>query len=314
MPLVNVLIVTYNQEKYISQAIESVLTQKTNFSFTIILSDDCSVDSTSEICREYAKKYHSKIVYNRNIENLGLVRNYKIAFDLCDAKYIAILEGDDYWIDEYKLQKQVDILESDNDIGLVHTNCNRLYEDESINIKNNKKPSFPKSGNVFEELLKRNFITSITTCFRRKLIQNTIQFDLFYTEGFLTIDYPIWLEISKVSDIFYLNQVTANYRILKNSISNNSIFEKRIEYQNNIKNIKINFIEKYEPNRSVAKKLEKEFLMINFKTSLIYCEKKSAIEYLSKLIEMNKLYLIIYPLIQNKNIFKIICRFVNFCA
>ena len=109
--LVSVYITTYYHEAYIAQAIESVLCQKTDFSYEIVISDDASQDGTQAIVRQYAEKYDN-IRYVFNEENLGLTKNVFQAKALCRGKYMVQLSGDDYWIDERKLQKQVDFLEA----------------------------------------------------------------------------------------------------------------------------------------------------------------------------------------------------------
>ncbi|SDP35887.1 glycosyltransferase [Selenomonas ruminantium] len=109
---VSVILTTYNQEKYIGKAVESILAQKVDFPIEILIGEDCSTDGTAEVLRGYEKKYPGKFRIFYREKNLGANRNtYEL--DLCaKGKYIAGLEGDDYWSDPYKLQKQVDFLES----------------------------------------------------------------------------------------------------------------------------------------------------------------------------------------------------------
>jgi glycosyltransferase involved in cell wall biosynthesis len=112
LPLVSVCIITYNHEKYIRQCLEGVLMQKTSFSFEIVIGEDCSTDNTRAVIREFEARYPGiiKAVYQE--KNVGGARNgYEFCFPLLTAKYIAICEGDDYWTDPDKLQKQVDFLE-----------------------------------------------------------------------------------------------------------------------------------------------------------------------------------------------------------
>ena len=109
--LVSVYITTYYHEAYIAQAIESVLCQKTNFPYEIVISDDALQDGTQPIVREYAEQ-HDNIRYVFNPRNQGLTKNVFQAKALCRGKYMVQLSGDDYWIDERKLQKQVDFLEA----------------------------------------------------------------------------------------------------------------------------------------------------------------------------------------------------------
>ena len=113
-PLVAVYMITYNHENYIAQAIDSVLTQKTTFPIKIFIGEDCSTDRTAAICLKYKEKNPGKIEVTFNKQNIGPKNNAKQIFQACfvsGAKYIAMLEGDDYWTDPNKLQLQADFLE-----------------------------------------------------------------------------------------------------------------------------------------------------------------------------------------------------------
>lgn len=121
-PLVSVYMTTYYHEAYVKQAIESVLVQKTTFPFEIVISDDCSGDKTPEILMDYASKYEN-IKVNLNDRNLGLTANMYLSKSLCKGRYICDLSGDDYWIDELKLQKQFDFLENNPEYYSV---CTRI--------------------------------------------------------------------------------------------------------------------------------------------------------------------------------------------
>ena len=121
-PLVTVLITTYNQENYIGQAIDSVLAQKTDFPFEIYISEDCGTDRTREILQEYAAKYPDIIRLNLRSENVGISRNWYQGLCAARGEFVCTLEGDDWWLDEYKLQKQVDFLRSHPDyLAVSHT-------------------------------------------------------------------------------------------------------------------------------------------------------------------------------------------------
>ena len=113
---VTVICITYNHEKFIAQALDSFLMQKTNFKFKVFVGEDCGPDNTAAIVREYAEKYPDIIIPFIREHNMGAQRNL---IDLCQratSPYIAFCEGDDYWIDEYKLQKQFDYMEEHKNI------------------------------------------------------------------------------------------------------------------------------------------------------------------------------------------------------
>lgn len=119
--LISITLITFNQEKYIARAIESVLSQKTEYNYELIVYDDCSSDSTFSICERYYNANKDKIKLYKNEHNVGATRNQLNACKKCSGKYICHLEGDDYWIDEYKLQKQCDFLENHSEyIGVSH--------------------------------------------------------------------------------------------------------------------------------------------------------------------------------------------------
>ena len=131
-PIVTILMPAYNHEKYISQAIESVLAQKTNYPYELLIHDDCSTDTTLTIAQNYATKFSDKIKIFTEEENQGLLKSYKRLIEQSNRKYLAILESDDYWLDENKLQIQIDFLESNSDYGIVAGDIISIDENGNI--------------------------------------------------------------------------------------------------------------------------------------------------------------------------------------
>lgn len=134
----SVVIISYAQEKYISEAIESVLSQKVNFKYELLLADDCSPDNTKKIIKEYEKKYPDIIRVLDRPKNLGGANNYYDAICHTKGEYLTVLEGDDYWCDNSKLQKQVDFLDSNKDYYAVS------HLQEGRNLNNEIQGYFPK--------------------------------------------------------------------------------------------------------------------------------------------------------------------------
>jgi glycosyltransferase involved in cell wall biosynthesis len=237
-PLVSIVSLTYNHEKYIKQALDSFVMQKTNFNYEIVVHDDASSDNTPNIIKEYELKYPNlfRPIYqeeNQKSKGGGIVT--RIAFYAARGKYIAICEGDDYWTDPRKLQKQVDFLEANPDYGLVHTDCvivdkngNPLPDD----ILDNKRKAI-RDGKVFYPLLeKNNFISTLTVCCRadimKELSDRILSENLWYVQ-----DYWHWLHISMQSKIKYFPEKTAAYREHQDGISkaySNKYFAKRYLY------------------------------------------------------------------------------------
>src|SRR5690554_5301571 len=121
IPLVSVWMITYNHEQYIKQAIEGVLMQQTTFRIELVIGEDCSTDNTANIIREYEQKNPGLIKARYNNQNIGMIPNMIKTLEECNGKYIALCEGDDFWTDPFKLQKQVDFLETHLDYtGAAH--------------------------------------------------------------------------------------------------------------------------------------------------------------------------------------------------
>lgn len=221
-PLVSVKMLTYNHAPYISQAIEGILQQKTNFPFELVIGEDCSFDGTRAIVFEFQKKYSDIIRVITSDKNVGASKNSYRTMKACRGKYIAFCEGDDYWHRPDKLQQQVSYLETHPGCGLVYSDYDR-YEAGSnrlIRAYNNhqgKKP--PVCPTLIDILRARCGILTCTVCARGDVIQEAIHSDpiLFSSGKFLMGDTPLWAEISLRADVHYFNEAFATYNVLEES-------------------------------------------------------------------------------------------------
>lgn len=130
--MISVIVLTYNQEQYIRQTLDSILMQEVDEPLEIVIGDDHSSDATSDICRNYQEKYPDKIRYFYNTPNLGLVANFIAMLKQCRGNYCALCDGDDYWITSDKLQRQMDIMRADRDCVLVHTHRYLLVNNQVV--------------------------------------------------------------------------------------------------------------------------------------------------------------------------------------
>ena len=205
---VSIFMLTYNQEQYIAQAIDSILMQKTNFNFQLVIGEDCSTDTTRNICETYADSHPEKVKLLPALDkNIGLINNYIRTLKACDGKYIAICDGDDYWIDDLKLQKQVDFLESNSDCAIVGTNFKRLYSNGELEIIEKERT---KASYNFDDLIFENMITSVTVMFKN--LQKNESIPEWITK-FPYGDWPTYLwTIKNKGNIRFLSDVTAVYR------------------------------------------------------------------------------------------------------
>lgn len=249
-PVISVFLMTYNHEKFIEQALKGILMQKTNFDFEIVVGEDCSTDNTRKILLEYANEFPGKFKLLLHEHNIGAMANQIAVFGACKGKYIALCEGDDYWTDPLKLQKQVDFLESNTDCGLVHTDYNILMADEKgineIRSYHNTTNKLIPEGKILKALIRHNFIASLTVVAKRSLIEDyfakmPMKRIIRYIQG----DYPLWLYIAGQTNIGYINSTTSSYRVLESSISHSKQKVKRIAFLLSEYRIKIDFILKY---------------------------------------------------------------------
>jgi len=144
--LVSVAMITYNHEKYVKDALEGILMQDVDFDYEIVIGEDASTDNTAKILKQYQQKYPNKFKITFHQGNVGMMNNFIQTLNSCTGKYIALCEGDDYWIDSKKLQVQIDFLENNEDfVGSFH---NVLIKDERYNRE--MKPWRLYDRDVFE--------------------------------------------------------------------------------------------------------------------------------------------------------------------
>ena len=213
--MVTIRCITYNHAPYIRQCLDGIVIQKTNFRFEAIVHDDASTDSTAAIIQEYAKKYPNIIkpileTENQYSKHDGSLR--QIMDEHTYGKYIAYCEGDDYWTDPLKLQKQVDFLEEHEEYGLVHTFFdfvdidNRLIDPPSPFYQQLRNRIY--DGYIWDYyLVNPGFILTCTCCFRKSLYRSSE--NVFF-------DYGLFMMIARQSKVYCLKEVTASYRINPN--------------------------------------------------------------------------------------------------
>jgi len=212
---VSVCMITYNHEAYIAQAIESVMMQETNFGYELVIGEDYSTDRTREICMEYGKKYPNKIRLILNERNLGPKANFIRTWSMCNCQYIAILEGDDYWVAFGKLQKQVDFLDSHPEYLICFTRTICFDEDTKKGVYFLPPEKYQKEALTIEELLQCNFIPNCSVMYRKGLFK---EFPNWYSSIEIG-DWPIHLMNAEHGKIGYLDEVMATYRIHSRSYS-----------------------------------------------------------------------------------------------
>lgn len=266
-PLVVIRCITYNHEPYIRNALEGFVSQITNFPFVAIVHDDASTDGTVSIIKEYAEKYPDIIKPIFETENQyskhdgSLSRIMDSASREYNAKYYSVCEGDDYWIDPFKLQKQVDFLEQNPDYVLVHTSFNTIIGD---NIRRNN--FHWKSGYVLRELLSNQYsIGTLTTTYRVSSYNEIPR--LFCNKRFKMGDLPLWIELAHIGKFKYFDETTAVYRVLPESASHSKSLSKRLSFINGAFDIRAFYCDAFKEGNIDVKRIE---LLSIMKVAIIY--------------------------------------------
>jgi glycosyltransferase involved in cell wall biosynthesis len=201
-PIVSVLIVTYNHADYIVECLQSAVSQKTNFAFEIIIGEDCSKDNTRSIIKGYETQYPHLIKPIYHDRNVGMMPNVLACLAKCQGKYIACLDGDDYWTDILKLQKQVDFLEA-NPKYAICAHSVQILSNDTFQLS-------PASADTLtiKDLAKSNPLYTASVVFRNGLIK---QLPAWFERSPVG-DYVLHMLNAREGDIKYLPDTMAVYR------------------------------------------------------------------------------------------------------
>ena len=203
---VSVLMLTYNQERYIDEAIRSVMLQETDFRFELVIGNDASTDRTDAICRKWRDAYPQQIRLFSRERNLGLIGNFLQTYANCRGKYVAICEGDDFWIDRHKLQIQADFLDAHPDCSTCFHRVINYFEDNGTKSLSNGGGQ--KTDTCLTDLARSNYITNVSAVFRKGLFGD---FPDWFAQV-STYDYALHMLNAQYGDIHYINRPMAVYR------------------------------------------------------------------------------------------------------
>ncbi len=204
---VSVSLITYDHEPFIAEAIESVLAQRADFAWELVVGDDCSTDRTPEIVRSYADRYPERIRVLKSGRNRGLVGNFLGTFRECRGEYVALLDGDDYWTSPSKLQRQAAFLDGHPECTICFHDVAVLLPDGNLCTENYTSPAQKKISGV-EDLFETNFIATCSAMLRRRAVA---EIPSWYASCRWE-DWPLYILYAERGKIGYLNEVMAVYR------------------------------------------------------------------------------------------------------
>lgn len=228
--MVSVCLITYKHELYIKQAIESILMQKVDFAWEIIIADDCSPDRTREIIIKYQQQHPQLIRTVLQHKNVGPGKNFIDLVSAAQGKYIAYLEGDDYWTDEYKLQKQFDFMQSHPGFSLCYHKIKWEFTYQYSQIVDSESNiDDPPESTIYDVLKKEWFIRSCSMFYKNFKLPSGFK-DL------IVGDYPLHVLLAAKGKIGFLNECMATYRINNHGVSETTFLAKdESVIRNNIK-------------------------------------------------------------------------------
>lgn len=238
--------------------------QETDFPFEIIVHDDASTDGTRAIIEAYAEQYPRIIRPILQVENQWSknIMPTDLVFPMARGRYIALCEGDDYWFDKRKLQKQVAFLEANPDFGLVCTDMVRLNQREQRLYE-----SFvvPLGGWVYKDLINwKNQVWTLTTCFRKSLVAQLPELD---GREFFTGDILVFITIALQAKVHFIPEVTSVYRVLQDSASHFSESKREVEFTYKVSNTMLYFLESYPVDQQLHTKVYYRNMLARFKYS-----------------------------------------------
>lgn len=256
-PMVTVLFITYNHARFVRKALESILMQQTTFSYKIIIGDDRSTDGTREIIKEIAMLHPDKIILSNPDKNIGPAKNFIQLLTACqnsNARYIAYLEGDDYWTDAAKLQKQVDFLEANPDFSICFHKAKIEYEEGVAAFYPDINADTPEVTTI-EDISKGNYIHSPSIVFKNVLKGKPLP-DWYETA--FPGDWPLHVMNACYGKIMFMQNEMCVYRIHTNGLYSTKRKEHNLsKYLPTIKNVAIYLKAQYPAiNKKVMRSYE----------------------------------------------------------
>lgn len=226
--LVTIRCFTFNQKNFVRQALDGFVSQKTDFNFEAIVHDDASSDGTDEIIKEYAHKYPNIIKPILETENQwskhdGSLR--KIMRSHTRGKYIAICEGDDYWTDPCKLQKQIDFLEANPDYSMCFHNATEHYE--SINIEDKLFSDIKDQDYEAIDLYNHWIVPTASVVIRKEIFDSSLYHTVFDEHNLLFTDTPLFLVCAKLGKVRGMSDVMSVYRKHEGGMTSSAFFYKK---------------------------------------------------------------------------------------
>jgi glycosyltransferase involved in cell wall biosynthesis len=237
--MISVLVCTYNQEKYLVQALDSILMQKCDEPFEILIGDDCSTDDTGKIANEYQMRYPDKVRVMRPEKNGGASLNMVRLMQASKGEYLMICDGDDYWLRDDHLQKQIDIFRNMPEVGMVCAKAKRFIQSK---VDYEGTLGYAGAEDLMNMLRDNKDVAAPTIAFRTELMKKCIEDSQWYIDNNWFYDTIMAYWFAYNSRIKYIDEELAAYRILSDSAGHASTPVKEAEQMRRYFAVKWHFI------------------------------------------------------------------------
>ena len=283
--MVTIHCLVYNHEKYLRQCLDGFVNQKTNFKYKAVVHDDASTDRSAEIIREYSMRYPTiiePIIETENLYTKGFAKLAAVMDEACTkGRYIAFCEGDDYWSDPYKLQKQFDYMENHPECSLLHTAFkfydeeNRTFHDSLVDQEEYRKCK-EENLNVACEVFDFNYrVVTASSFLRTSIYLHVISDPDYYKYSFFLGDIQLWTMMLQYGEIGYLPDYTTVYRVHADSACRQTNMERGARNSLDISEMQMHFLPKVKGGEYLRNKIAKNFRINLFKYRLFNPQYKS---------------------------------------
>lgn len=243
--MISVIVVTYNQAPYLAQTLDSILGQEVEGEeLEVIIGNDASTDGTGEMAERYRVEHPQIVRVLNQPTNLGLLDNFIACIRAARGEYIALCDGDDYWVDTRKLLKESEVMRQDSSVVLVHTNrsflADKRYEAAPLDDTVATNPA---------DLFFQSYICVPTVMVRTAPVKDYLDRyeQLAHSQDWRMQDLPLWLHLGLQGRFAYLKEETAVYRVVSNTLSREQNKSKAYRFDKSVLRIKLHFYPLYAP-------------------------------------------------------------------
>jgi len=266
MTLLSVHLITYNNEQHIESTLQSILKQKVDFNYEIVVGDDCSTDGTLKIINTYAAKHPNLFKIQKNDKQIGILKNFKRTLDRCNGTFVFDIAGDDMLKTDNALQKMVNAFNKNSSIGFVDSGFDSFYEKTKVTIPFKNKSIIRNSKKNYKNAVLLGEVAPIGHCYRKELLYKYVDFDTYLDMNIIFEDYVILVDMIMNTDFERINESLHIYRVHEESHSHQKNLDELVFQKNQMNDLFKLFSKKY----NFSEKLINEYSNSHYKTLLFY--------------------------------------------